>query len=113
MNRFEGLPYQKGYGLGGTFRKFFKWVVPLVKKHALPVIHDVGKKALDTAADIAKDYVSGKPISTAAEDRINTSVEDLKKLIESKLEGRGRKRKILIKNKKGKKFNHLEKFFQK
>lgn len=28
---FRGDVYQKGYGLGGTFKKFFKWIVPIFK----------------------------------------------------------------------------------
>ena len=37
-NVYRGSMYQKGYGLGGSFRKFFSWIIPLVKKHALPTI---------------------------------------------------------------------------
>lgn len=33
---YKGSPYQRGYGLGGTFRRFFSWLVPIFKEHALP-----------------------------------------------------------------------------
>ena len=33
---FKGPMYQQGYGLGGYFRKFFKWIVPIAEKHVLP-----------------------------------------------------------------------------
>lgn len=105
---YRGSPYQQGYGLGGTFRKFFKWIVPLLKKHALPHIESgikqVGKTALSTAADIAKDAVSGKNVRVAATERINTAVESLKERAENSLEGKGIKRK-----KKFKKFVVLKK----
>jgi hypothetical protein len=29
---FRGSIYQKGYGFGDVFKKFFRWVVPIVKK---------------------------------------------------------------------------------
>jgi len=37
-NVYVGRVFQKGSGLGGMFKKFFRWIVPLVKKHALPVL---------------------------------------------------------------------------
>ena len=39
---FRGSIYQKGYGLGGNFRKFFNWIVPLFQKYALPTINKHG-----------------------------------------------------------------------
>ena len=89
MNKvYRGVPGQRGYGLGGTFRRFFNWVVPLIKKHATPHLHEVGKKALETVAHISKDLVAGKNLKVAAKERINTSVDDLKKHFEEKLEGK-------------------------
>lgn len=95
-NIYRGSAFQKGYGLGGNFRKFFSWIVPIIKKHALPVVEtgikELGKKALITASDIARDVASGKNLKTAAEININRSVEDLKNQIERKLEGGSRKK---------------------
>lgn len=90
---YYGAPYQRGYGLGGTFRKFFSWIVPIFKKHALPVLNDglkeVGKTALTTAADIAKDTVNGINIRDSFRERTNTALDTLKEKAEKKLEGRG------------------------
>jgi hypothetical protein len=103
--------YQRGYGLGGTFRKFFSWIVPLVRKHAVPALElglkTVGHTALSTAADIAKDVVSGKNVREAAEERINSAVDSLRERAENKLEGRGIKRQR--KSKKFKKYIILKK----
>ena len=100
---YSGPLYQRGYGLGGTFRRFFSWIVPLVKKHAIPVLESgikhVGKTELSTAADIAHGIVAGKNFKKSAEDRIDTAVEKLKEQAEQKLEGRGI-------NKKRKKKSH-------
>lgn len=94
---FRGYPYMQGYGLGANFRKFFKWIVPLVHKHAVPVLKtglaEVGKTALSTFGDIAKDTASGRDFKQTTTERINTAVDELKEKIERKLEGRGKKRK--------------------
>lgn len=107
-NIYRGTAYQQGYGLGGTFRKFFKWIVPIFKKHALPTIEsgmkEVGRTALNTAAEFAKDVASGRNVKEAASARINTAVDSLKEQVENHLEGRGIKRK-----KKFKKFVILKK----
>ena len=92
-NIFRGAPYQRGYGLGGTFRRFFSWIIPLVKKHALPALEsgakEVGKTALSTIADIAKDVATGKKFKESAESRIDTAVDNLKEKAENLLNGKG------------------------
>ena len=97
---YRGAPYQRGYGLGGTFKRFFNWIVPHVKKHALPAIESgakvVGRTALSTAADIAKDVSSGRNFKEAAEERIDSAVESLKEKAEKSFSGKGinRRRKM-------------------
>ena len=63
---FRGLKYQKGYGLGGNFRKFFNWIVPLFQKYALPTIKKgataIGETAIDSLTNMAKDAIKGKKI---------------------------------------------------
>jgi predicted nucleic acid-binding OB-fold protein len=110
---FRGEPFQKGYGLGDTFRRFFNWVIPIVKKHSLPALEVIGKRAIDTVADISKDVVSGKKFKESSEERINTSVEDIKKIISSQLQGKGKKKHILIKKRKNKQFEKFSDFFNK
>ena len=45
-----GISIQQGAGLGGMFRKFASWVVPLIKKHALPTLQSsarvIGREAM-------------------------------------------------------------------
>jgi hypothetical protein len=97
-----GLNYQQGAGLGTMFRKFASWVVPIFKKHALPVIESsiktVGHEALNSAADVAKDLVSGKNLKEASSERLITAIDNLKQKAENKLEGKGIKRKKKLKN---------------
>lgn len=58
-NIYRGQPNQRGYGIGGTFRRFFSWIVPLFKQHAVPVLNNglkqIGNTAISTVHDIVKD----------------------------------------------------------
>lgn len=93
---FRGSYFQRGYGLGGTFRRFFSWIIPIMKKHALPVLksgaHALGTEAVNTIKNIADDVLAGKNLKESAEQQIDTAVESLKRRAEEKLEGRGIKR---------------------
>jgi len=46
---YRGSQIVKGYGLGNMFKKFFKWIAPIAKQHAVPLletgVRTVGKKA--------------------------------------------------------------------
>ena len=78
----------------------------------MPVIKEgfkeVGKTAIKTAADIARDSISGRDIKESTHDRLNLAIDNLKDQIEKKIEGRGIKRKkrhyrkIILKNKNNK-----------
>jgi hypothetical protein len=98
---FVGNKYQKGYGLGGTFKRFFKWIVPIFKRHALPVVHTglktVGREVLSSAANIANDVVLGKNLKESANKNITQSINNLKETFEKKLEGQGYKKKTVRK----------------
>lgn len=115
---YNGKLYQRGYGLGGQFRRFFKWVVPLFKKHALPKLKDaaktLGKEALSSVSDISKDLISGVDVKTASTQRINEAIDNLASKAENKLEGNGIKRKVSFKKytivKKQKKKSNKESF---
>ena len=112
-NYFRGNVYQKGYGLGGTFRRFFKWVIPLIKTHAVPKIESgfksVGREFLTSAANIATDVVNGRDLKESARENVNNSINTVKNRIENSLIGSGKKRKAksqksIKANKKFKKF---------
>jgi hypothetical protein len=57
---FHGSTFQRGYGFGDVFKKFFNWIVPIVKKNATPILKDVGRQIVKTSSDIAYDTISGK-----------------------------------------------------
>ncbi len=93
FNVYRGLPYQKGYGLGGGFRRFFRWIVPIFKKHALPVLKStakvIGNEALSSVSNISKDIINGNNIADSVQSRLNEAVDNLKTKAEDTLEGRG------------------------
>jgi hypothetical protein len=90
---FKGANYQKGYGFGDVFKRFFKWIVPVIKKHAAPVVATVGKEALKSGINIANDALDGKDFVESSRKRIKDSLNNL-----SEQYGKGKiKKKRLIK----------------
>lgn len=99
---FRGNVYQKGYGLGGTFKKFFKWIIPIFKTHAVPSVKSglrhVGKEAASTVAKIATDIVAGKNFKDSAKANVTDSIDNLKNSFINNLDGKGLKRTSKINN---------------
>ena len=71
---FSGRPYMRGYGFGSVFKKFFRWVVPVLKEHALPIAKNIGKEALRTAANITTETLDGKSFQDSAKSNIKNSL---------------------------------------
>lgn len=94
---FKGAVYQKGYGIGNQFRRFYNWIVPLFKKHAAPTIEKglkkLGEESINSVSNIAKDVLAGKELQSSAQENISRSITNLKKSVEDTLEGKGIKRK--------------------
>jgi hypothetical protein len=74
---FEGYRFQRGYGLGGVFRKLFKWIMPIVKQHAVPVAKTLGEEILKGAINIAKDALRGRNIKESANHRFEETLNEL------------------------------------
>lgn len=98
---FVGSPYQKGYGLGGIFRNIFKWIMPIVREHALPVAKTVGKELLRTATNVAQDTLDGEEIGQSTKKRLKESFKNISDKIH---QGQGLKLKpgLTIKSRKQK-----------
>ena len=62
---FRAAPYQRGSGIGNVFKRIFRWIVPIIKEHALPIVKSVGKEALKSAVNIASDTINGKDFKTS------------------------------------------------
>lgn len=70
---YSGMKFQKGYGLGGFFRRLFRSAVPFLKKGA----KTVGEEVLRSGARVASDVLGGKDFKTAASERSKESGKSL------------------------------------
>jgi len=105
FNYFKGSRFQEGYGglggyriqrgkgLGSMFKKFASWVIPIVKKYAVPSLKSgaeaLGREALQSASHVAKDLLSGVNVKESLNKRLSNSVDNLREKAERTLEGRG------------------------
>jgi hypothetical protein len=68
--------------MGGMFTRFFKWIVPLLKKSAGPILKGVastlGSEAVSTVSNIAKDTFDGKPVGESIKQNANIALDNLK-----------------------------------
>ena len=87
---YKGSYRQMGYGLGNQFKRFFKWIVPIMT----PAMEHVGRKALGVVGNVATDVSTGKSFKESASTNINSAVTELKGDIEKKLKGGKRKKKV-------------------
>jgi len=56
LPHYQGMAFQKGYGIGGFFAKLFRSAMPFLVRGA----KTVGKEALRTGTLIANDVLSGE-----------------------------------------------------
>lgn len=95
---FYGTKHQKGYGLGNIFRSFYRWIAPVFKTHALPVIKEgakaLGTEAVATLANVANDTLDGNSFNESLKNRSKEAINTLAEKAQSKLQkGEGYKRK--------------------
>ncbi|GBN12082.1 hypothetical protein AVEN_204137-1 [Araneus ventricosus] len=70
---YEGVSFQKGYGLGGIFRRLFRTALPFLVKGGKAL----GKEALVTGTNVINDVVSGEDIKIAAKRRSKEAGKNL------------------------------------
>jgi hypothetical protein len=67
MPIYYGARYQKGMGLGSMIKNFFRWIMPVVKTHAVPILKDAakyeGSEALKSATSLTTDAHVGIKIN--------------------------------------------------
>lgn len=92
---------QRGHGVGDVFKRFFRWMVPIIKDNAKPILKNIGKKAIKTVANIANDTLQGKNFESSAKKRILQSLTPMenkkRKTIKKSIMTGGYKRKRLMK----------------
>ncbi|GIX76933.1 uncharacterized protein F54H12.2 [Caerostris extrusa] len=62
---YEGISFQRGYGLGGVFRRLFRAALPFLVRGGKVV----GKESLVTGTKVINDVLSEKDLETAAKSR--------------------------------------------
>ena len=96
---YKGLPWQKGYGIGGLLGSIARRFVPLLK----PLIKTAGKKLLHTGTSIVSDLIDGKPvkIKDTGKNLLRAGTSFVSDIIDGKPDvGHARLKKINRKNKK-------------
>ena len=99
IRTFKGPLVQEGYGIGSMFKKFFKWITPVLKKHAVPLLEDgvnaVGKELANNVSNVSKDIFEGKNVKESIKNNARKSLGILKQKTSEK------KQNMLPKLKKG------------
>ena len=103
---FQGAKYQRGYGLGYIFKGLVRWIMPLMKTHALPLLtassKELGKEALKTVTNVATDAIEVKNFENSIKERGYEAINSLKNKIETHIQKGSGKRKRAKLNKKHK-----------
>lgn len=96
---YQGQPFQKGYGIGGWFKRLFRTALPFITKGA----KSVGKEVLRTGTQIANDLLDGRNIKESAELRARETGRKLaKKAVKTADDMLGQGKKYKRKRKSGK-----------
>jgi hypothetical protein len=109
LNYFSGSGVQRGYGIGGVFKRFFKWFLPVIKSNGLPIVKDFaktsGKELLRGVTQVAEDSLAGNNFKESSKRAAEDMIGNISKKIRTGQLGTGykRKRKFVPKNKKAKK----------
>jgi hypothetical protein len=95
---FRGAARQRGYGIGGMFKSMFKYLFPLIRSHALPVIKKgaemVGSEALKAASNFTTDAIRGRNLKDSFQEHSTSAIDNLSNQMQAKIQaGSGRKRK--------------------
>ena len=95
---FEGVRYQKGFGLLGNL---FAKALPYLKQFG----KYIGRKLLGVGSDIAGDISEGKPIKESVAKRFKSSAsvvaqDGMTKLQNLLQNGKGKRRRVVVKKRK-------------
>lgn len=107
---FKAAPYQRGFGFGSVFKRIFRWIVPIIKQHAIPVVKSAGKEVLKSAVNIATDTLDGKDFKTSARDQAKKSLTKFSNQYgngKTRRPSKKKKKKLLFKKVKSKKKSSL------
>ncbi|GFX36732.1 uncharacterized protein TNCV_1543361 [Trichonephila clavipes] len=73
LTHYKGINFQKGYGIGGIFRRLFRAALPFLVKGG----KTIGKEVLMTGSRVASDVLSGENFKEALKTRSKESGKKL------------------------------------
>ncbi|GIY54860.1 uncharacterized protein CDAR_248761 [Caerostris darwini] len=74
ISHYEGISFQRGYGLGGVFRLLFRAALPFLVRGGKVV----GKEALVTGTKVINDVLTGKDLETAAKNKSKEAGKEMR-----------------------------------
>lgn len=89
LPHYQGVSFQKGYGLGGFFRRMFRAAFPFLLKSS----RTIGKEALRAGSRVASDVLTGQNFREAFRTRVKESGRNLTQTAVDKVQsmvGKGR-----------------------
>lgn len=90
LSGFEGIPYQRGHGLGSFFRGLLRMIVPVAKTVGKSAIKAIGKEALSAGANIAGDLVRGRDLKQTVKEHGRNAAGNLLTKAGTKLQTGGK-----------------------
>ena len=95
---FTGYANQRGHGLGGIFKSFYRFILPIFKTHALPLLkkggETLGTEAIKAASNIATDALKGKNVETSASENIQEAIKNLSEKVSQRGDGKYKRKRI-------------------
>ena len=74
---FQGIPYQRGHGLGSFFGRLFRAILPVAKRVGKSALKTVGKEALNMGGNVVDDLIQGRDIKESMKDHGLHSTKNL------------------------------------
>ncbi len=98
---FQGVPYQRGNGLGSFFGRLFRSILPVAKRIGKSALKTIGKEALHLGTNVIGDLSEGQDIKESVKRRGLQSTKNLINKAETAVKnqsgGRIGKRKVVSK----------------
>lgn len=95
LQGYSGSKIQRGHGIGSMFKSLARWIIPIIKNYAEPVVHNVIKAGVSEISSGLSKFnndinVEKKDIKESASNRLNETVQNIKNKIQK---GSGKRKK--------------------
>ena len=82
---YNGQYFQRGYGFGSMFKKFVRWVIPIIRENAMPIITDKVKAIQSDVSEGLSNFHEdlkdeNKSIKESANVRFNETLNKINKI---------------------------------